>query len=130
MYAQGNVLVSKFRKYTSEVKSQLFKTFITNLYCGQLWCNFNKQSFNKLKISYNNVFRFLMGARTKQGVSQLFVHCKVNCFDVTFKNVINCFTKRITKSCNENVSAIISTVFFLLGSSLPANWKKHVYTSQ
>ena len=44
-----------------------------------------------------------MGARTKQGVSQLFVHCKVNCFDVTYRNVINCFTKRITKSSNENV---------------------------
>ena len=83
-----------------------------------------------IKISNKNVFRFLMGARSKQGVSRLFVHCKVNCFDVTYRNVINCFTKPITRSSNENVSAIISTVFFLFGSFLPANWTKHVYTSQ
>ena len=88
-------------------------TLLANLYSGQLWCHL-KQSFNKLQISYINVFRFLLGARTKQGVSRLCVYCKVNCFDATYRKVIKSFTKPISKSSNENVSAIIYTVFFLL----------------
>ena len=40
IYATGNVLISKFKKCTDDVKIQLFKTYLTNLYCSHLWSSF------------------------------------------------------------------------------------------
>ena len=47
-YSRGNMIFSKFRKCSSDVKVQLFKSFCTSVYCSSLWCHFTKKSLTKL----------------------------------------------------------------------------------
>ena len=125
-YARGNTLVRKFRLCTDVVKAQLFKTFISNVYCGSLWTSFNLASFRKLKISYNNIFRYLNNAKQGDSISKLFLDYNIDCFNVIYRHTINSFTKRIALTCNHLVSAISNSMFFLYSSKLAARWNKTV----
>ena len=39
IYARGNKIVNTFRHCTDGVKCKLFKTYISNSYTAQIWCN-------------------------------------------------------------------------------------------
>ena len=41
------------------VKNTLFRTFCTPMYTCHLWWNYTAQSFHKLKVAFNNVFRMM-----------------------------------------------------------------------
>ena len=60
LYAQGNMLVRKFHMCTPEVKINLFRSYITPLYCAHIWCNYKKCSLKKLKVAYNDVMQLLL----------------------------------------------------------------------
>jgi hypothetical protein len=40
IYSKGNILISKFRKCSNEIKVQLFKSLCSNVYCSHLWSSF------------------------------------------------------------------------------------------
>ena len=44
LYSRGNSLVKRFRHCSVNVKNFLFKSFCSNIYGGQLWCNFKNES--------------------------------------------------------------------------------------
>ena len=48
LYARGNMLISRFRKCSDEVKSKLFKSFFSNAYCSQLWCVYRQSVYKKI----------------------------------------------------------------------------------
>ena len=95
LYARGNILVCKFRSCSGEVKDQLFKTYIANFYCGQLWSNFNVSSLNKLKVGYKNVFRFPNNIKIGSSISGIFSARNIHGFSAIHRNVINVFYNRI-----------------------------------
>ena len=39
VYANANMLITKFRFCSDDVKVCLFKSYCTNLYCIQFWCD-------------------------------------------------------------------------------------------
>ena len=47
LYARGNMLISRFRKCSDEVKTKLFKSFFSNVYCSQLWCVYRQSVYKK-----------------------------------------------------------------------------------
>ena len=59
-YKTGNSLIRKFRHCTENVKIDLYRTFISNMYGSQLWCSFTQSVYEKLRVSYNNVLRYFM----------------------------------------------------------------------
>ena len=59
LYSRGNVLIRQFSHCSSEVKAHLFKTYCSNLYCSQLWSVYKASSINKIKIAYENIYRYL-----------------------------------------------------------------------
>ena len=69
---RGNSLVRKFKFCNVDVKCNLFKSFCYSLYCASLWSNFKQSTFQRLKVSYNNVMRRLMGVPTYNSASFLF----------------------------------------------------------
>ena len=60
-YANTNILVRKFSKCTADVKCYLFKSYCSNLYCAPLWYDCTVTALKKLKVSYNNSLRRLLG---------------------------------------------------------------------
>ena len=107
MYARGNMLVSKFRKCTPEVKVQLFKTYCSNIYCGHLWQQYHNTTFKRLKVAYNNVFRSLMNIKERCSISEVYVNCGVDGFDTMVKKFVNGFRKQLNSSTNSIINIIL-----------------------
>ena len=55
--AQGNMLISRFKKCSEDVKVLLFKTYMRSMYCCQLWTSVKEKFSSNVSVAYNNVFR-------------------------------------------------------------------------
>ena len=54
------------------VKNTLFRTFCTPMYTCHLWWNYKAQSFQKLKVAFNNAFRMMHNLPTYGSASEMF----------------------------------------------------------
>lgn len=122
IYARGNVLISRFKHCSPDVKAQLFKSYCSTLYCSQLWCNYTKSTYNSLKRAYNKVYRHLMKADTYSSISNLMVMNNVDSMCCLWRKNIFSFVKRVIKSSNLLVSTITSTYFYCNDSKLVKKW--------
>ena len=66
LYGRGNLLLRKFRKIQVHTKVMLLNAFCSPLYGCQLWCNFRKESFNRLRVAYNNALCLLLCSSLEQ----------------------------------------------------------------
>ena len=132
LYAQGNSLVRKFHMCTDKVKIKLFVTYCSQFYCAHLW-KFNKtdKKYNKLRVAYNNVFRFLLSLpRDEVGrpcsASEMFVTRRVKSFEEILRNVVFRFQSRLKLSTNELVCSALNTNE-LYKSKLRNHWQRLLY---
>ena len=125
VYRRGNVLISKFHMCTNEVKTQLFKSYIT-FYCSHLWSLYNIDFYNRMRIAYNNIFRglFKLG---RQGTSQAFVCRNILTFKEVIRKNIFAFKTRIFNSDNVLVKVAVSNSFFLFSSKISLKWYESLY---
>ena len=129
LYAQGNSLIRKFHMCTEKAKIKLFVTYCSQFYCAQIWSYNNHDKFyQKLKVAYNNVFRFFLRLpRDAQGrpcsASGMFVSRKVKSFPEILRNVVYKFRCRLDASENELVkSTLFKNVANL--SKLRKHWNR------
>ena len=54
-YARSNSVIRKFHSCSIGVKLHLFHAYCCTMYCSQLWVNYNKGTYLKLKVAYNNM---------------------------------------------------------------------------
>lgn len=125
-YSRGNTLIRKFRCCTDFVKIELFKTFICNMYCSHLWCSFTKTVFNKLRVSFNNVFRYFMGIGAGQSISTNLVCRNLSTFNALLRNYVTKFIERLDGSENFILINICNSLFFSLQSKLKLFWTRFV----
>ena len=59
-YARSNVIFCKFHNWSASIKVNCIKTYCEPYY-SQLWVNHSKCSYNKLRVSYNNAYRRVLG---------------------------------------------------------------------
>ena len=114
---------------TDKIKIKLFVTYCSQFYCAHLW-KFNKsdKKYNKLKVAYNNVFRFLLCLpRDEEGrpcsASNMFVTRKVKSFDEILRNVVFKFQLRLKSSNNELVRSTINK-FYQYNSKMSIHWQR------
>ena len=74
MYANANLLLRKFSKYSVSIKCYLFKTYCSNLYCAHMWFDCTKTALIKLKVAYNNSLRRFKGLPWHNSASEMFVN--------------------------------------------------------
>ena len=135
LYAQGNSLIRKFHMCTEKVKIRLFTTYCSQVYCAHLWqYQVTDKSYRKVKVAYNNVFRFLLRLpRDDQGrpcsASQMFVSRKVKSFQEIIRNVVFKFQCRLNNSGNDLVK---STLFVHIKerSKLRKHWHKLLHKQE
>ena len=99
IYARANMLNIKFNRCTDDVKSKLFQAYCSNVYCSQLWWNYNSETYKKFVVAYNNCFRRLLGYKLTCSASQMFLHNNVHHFNVSHRKSMYSFMLRI-KSCD------------------------------
>ncbi len=73
LYIRGHFSARNFRHISDEVKLKLFKSFSSNMYSSYLWSSFKESSFYKVRVAYNNCFRFLFKLPRSCSASQMFV---------------------------------------------------------
>ena len=73
LYGTGNMIISKFKNCPDEVKTMIFRTYFSNIYCCPLWSGYNVGTFARLKVAHNDIFRSLLNQRRDASASQLFV---------------------------------------------------------
>ena len=110
-YSRGNMLIRNFRSCTIEVKIKLFKTYMYNMYCSSLWCDFSKSIFNKLKVSYNNVFRIFLNYHRCSSASEMFVTNNTRSFNEMVRNIYCTIERRLTLSSNVLVQRWCTSVY-------------------
>ena len=61
LYGTANRLKTCFYKCSKKIKNVLFRTYCPSMYACQLWNNFLSSSLKRIRVAYNNSFRFLHG---------------------------------------------------------------------
>ena len=108
-YLQANLLLRNFRHGSDQVKSVLFQTYCTNLYCCQLWFNSTKSSLKKLSTSYNSVLRRFLGICKQYSASKCL-------FPEVFQHLLNCFAHLFIGLHNElsTVQIVLLVLYYYL----------------
>lgn len=117
MYARGNILVKHFRRCSPRVKTILFNTHITNVYCCHLWCSFKSKSFNDFRVAYNNIFRSLFNIpRHLNGITVSVSNAQLENNVPSSTDIVSRVAKslhlRLHASPNELISRFIVTEIF------------------
>lgn len=130
LYAQSNMLVSKFNMCSADVKVTLSKSFLSPMYTAQLWRSYKKSSLQKLIVAYNDSMRLLLRIPRHSSASQMFANCGVRSCSAALSHVCYRFMCRIMNSPNAIVHALvcpkISSVRFT--SKMLSHWRACLYT--
>jgi hypothetical protein len=129
IYASGNTVIRRFKACSDNVKKQLFRSYCTGFYCAHLWNIFKLSSYKRVKVSYNNVFRHLLGVRGACSISSLFVLNDVDSFNVIIRKATTGFISRLFNSDNVLISTIVRSSYFLYGSKLHFRWLSIAFNS-
>ena len=73
LYISGNMIISKFRNCSENVKCRLFQYFCSTIYCSSILSGFTVESIRLLKVAYNRIFSFLMCLKQSLSMSGNFV---------------------------------------------------------
>ena len=57
LYARSNRIVRIFHNCSTKVLIELGRSFCGSFYCSCLWSQYNKSSFSKIRVAYNNLYR-------------------------------------------------------------------------
>ena len=101
LYAQANMLIRKFHFCSDEVKTMLFRAYCTPLYTAPLWVKFQKASFHKLQVAYNDCYRILMKKPRWTSTSELFCKAGVSTLKALLRHLMYSFICRLNKSQNQ-----------------------------
>ena len=100
MYAGANTLLRKFASCSKYVKLLLVESYCCNFYCGSLWTSYTIAALHKLKVAYNNVFRKVLGHRSRDSASMMFVTNGIDNFESRMRKSCYGFRKRLLDSDN------------------------------
>ena len=125
-YTRGNMIISKFRHCSNDVKAKLFKAYCTNFYGINLWSNFSNDTMRKLVVAYKRIFRNTMHI-DQQKTTQQMLEVNVDPFDVIERNYIFGFRERLFNCTNAIVCNIIQNDFFYV-TSLYTGWIKKLFS--
>ena len=87
-YARSNSIIRKCHHCSVGVKLYLFHAYCCTTYCCQLWVNFNKGSYLKAKVAYNNMHRRILGYSRRDSASGMFASNAIDTFDALLRKNI------------------------------------------
>ena len=125
LYCRSNRLVRLFSKCSKTVLIELCRSFCTTFYCPYFWTQYNKATFSKLRVAYNNVYRKILGLCRRSSASEMFVTNNILNFEALIRKSIFAFTSRLSISNN----AIICTIqkSWVIRETVWKSWTDKLY---
>ena len=127
IYARGNIMISRFKICSNDVKSCLFQSYLRSPYGSQLWTDYPSNVFRKACVAYNNICRTFFNIKRGSSMSEFYVNNDMDSFLVLYRKCIGNFRNRLLQCDNLLVQTIVSSVFFHFNSSHATTWKKHLF---
>ena len=128
VFAQGNSLLRKFCMCTVEVKTTLFRSYVSSFYSAHLWTNYSQTVINKLYIAYHNTLKLLIGVNKREHTRPICVGLNVKYCPALMRNLIHNFMQRLLTSENIMVKALCGTSLFYI-SPMWKHWRSLLYTN-
>jgi hypothetical protein len=123
---RSNMLLRRFAACSKEVKTCLFNSYCSNLYCGALWSNYSQTDLKALNVCYNNAYRWLIGQSRPYSASTMFVTNRVQTFAALLRGTMSSLKKRVESSQNAVICQIRDTTVYVL-SKCVGLWHKQLY---
>ena len=60
LYARSNRIIRIFHNCSTKVLTEQGRSFCGSFYCSCLWSQYNKSSFSKIRVAYNNLYRRIL----------------------------------------------------------------------
>ena len=97
--------------YTDSIKYLGFtftnsQSFCGSFYCSYLWTHYNKASFSKIRVAYNDLYRKILHVSRRSSASAMFVNNNIPTFERLIRRDIFSFTSRLKVSTNKLISTI------------------------
>ena len=118
---RGNVIGPKFGFLNRDIKTSLFKSYCYPLYTSSLWSKYRQNSIERLKISYNNAMRRLMGVAPWHSARTSFVNFNIRSFFENLRSISYSMLSRVLSCNNKLIETIIFSDCFVV-SSLRIKW--------
>ena len=126
LYGRANMLVKKFKNCSDDIKVQLFRSYCTGMYTGQLWWNYSKCVIRKLIVAYNRAFRLLMGYPRDCSASGMFANNRLPSAQAILRNLCYKFIKRLEESENNLIHNIRNSDIWF-HSNIRKHWLSILY---
>ena len=77
LYGRSNRTIRIFHNCSTKVLIELERSFCGSFYCSYLWSQYNKSSFSKIRVAYNNLYREILHVPSRSSASKIFVDNKL-----------------------------------------------------
>ena len=111
LYKKSNMIKAKFSNCSREVKSYLFRSYLSTIYCSSLW-DLTKADHHKIMVAYNDALRIICGFRRDFGVIEMFTECKIRNFNEMLEHAAKSITNRLLCSSNSFIKCISYSSWF------------------
>ena len=126
LYARGNMLLSKFRHCTQDVKKNLFMTYCSSLYCCSMWSVYDNSTLRSIHVAHNDVLRVMFHLPRHTRVSNIFVKQNIPSFPVLRRKLVYSMYKRVLTSSNSLVQTLVNSNFFV-SSKIFKKWMEILF---
>ena len=126
LYCRSNMLIRKFSRCSDYVKTKLFQSFCSNMYCCSVWFKYSSRVYNKLRVAYNNSCRILLGLPRHCSASQMFVNANVLSFGEILRKACYSLLCRVEKSYCYSVTVLYNLVK-VVPTSIASKWREVLY---
>ena len=109
IYATGNMIIRKFGNCSVQIKIQMYKVFFSQVYGSSVWSTFKVSTFNRTKVSHNDIFRSLLHVPRYESATTLFAIHNVRNLNAVLRNSCYSLMCRVTDSANSIVRAIVTS---------------------
>jgi len=103
LFVRTDMILSRFRCCSINVKLTLFKTYCLSLYDTALWKNFSATVYRKLKSAFNKCIKKMFGYTRRDSMTSVFFDLSLPTLDTVVHNSRILFANQSLRSCNKIV---------------------------
>ena len=116
LYKTENRLKTCFYKCSTKIKNVLFRTYCSSMYTCQLRSNFLSSSLKRIRVAYNNLFRFLHGLARYVSAHEQQVLNNSSTFDAIVRKMFCSFVYRCYESNSKVIFSLMASECFINSS--------------
>lgn len=126
LYVSANRIKRQFCVCNEQVKTQLFNALCGNMYCSHLWARSNKDSFNRVRVAYNNALRIIFNYEKFCSAGTMFVYHGIYSFNAMLRRNIAGFRERVQNN-NNSLLVVLTSPTLLYSFDTGKSWVEKLY---